>query len=161
MEKIDFVSLYQFDEIYSIKEIECGQSGTSEFSGPSDQSDSVKTEEHEKIIGNEEWLILGIEADRKSVQAIFTSQPFNFTPDKFIFEEASTWSIEVIRDFVKKSTATKMVFLGQTFEFLNLKPEPIQRANKFYLYFPQTLSSLKDTEKQTKILFWNQLKKML
>ncbi len=170
MEKLDFVSLYQFDEIYSIKEIE---GGPSEQSDQRDQSDSVKpkgldvnsperiSEEQEKIIGNEEWLILGIEADRKSVQAIFTSSPFSFPVEKFYFQEAESWSIEEIRAYVKKSPASRMVFLGQTFEFLKLKPEPIERANKFYLYFPATLSSLKDTDKQTKLLFWNQLKKML
>jgi len=168
MEKIDFVSLYQFDEIYLIDaEVKSGQSeysgqsGPSEISGQSDQSDLVKPQEQGEKIGSEEWLILGIEADRKSVQAIFTSPPFSLPAEKFYFQEAESWNIEEIRTFVKQSPATKMVFLGQTFEFLNLKQEPIERANKFYLYFPATLSSLKDTDKQTKILFWNQLKKML
>ncbi len=175
MENIDLVSLYQFDEIYFISEL----SGPSEVSGPSeksdqsDQSDSVKAKglevnsperisgEQEKNIGNEEWLILGIEADRKSVQSIFTSPPFSFPSEKFYFQEAQSWSIEEIRNFVKQSSATRMIFLGQHYEFLKLNSDPIEKGNKWYLYFPQTLSSLTDTDKQTKILFWNQLKKML
>ncbi len=165
MELIDFVSLYQFDEIYKIESIKDGEPSIhtepSVSNEQDNKSESIENSNSEINSGKEEWLILGVEEDRKSVHAIFSSQPFSFSSEKFYFQEAERWSIEQIREYVKKSPATRLVFLGQTFEFLKLKPEPIERANKWYLYFPQTINSLKDTEKQTKLLFWNQLKKML
>ena len=167
MEKLDFVSLYQFDEIYRISSEQSEQSEQSEKServdGKSEGRDlpieSAEIEEIDRI--KSEWLIIGEEADRKSVMAIFTSAPFSFPEEKFTFQPAEGWSIEQMRDFVKKSTSSKMVFLGQAFEFLKLKDEPIERANRYYYYFPKTLNSLTDTDKQIKIQFWNHLKKML
>lgn len=171
MEQIDFVSLYQFDEIYFINELDKSEKSPqreeriqreqSELSGSTRPSTSeVVTKEANKEI-NYEWLVLGVEADRKSVQAIFAASPFMLSMDNYLFEEAENWPIEQIRDFVRKSPATKMVFLGSNFAFLGLPVEPIVKGSKKYLYFPQALSSLKETDKQTKIVFWNQLKKML
>jgi hypothetical protein len=166
MEKIDFASLYQFDEIYFINELmKSEQSEESEQSVLSEQSEQVavsETAETKEINGVQtEWLIIGEEADRKSVMAIFTSAPFNFPEEKFTFQPAEGWRIEKMREFVKKATSSKMVFLGQAFEFLKLKEEPIERANRFYYYFSKTLHSLGDSDKQIKIQFWNNLKKML
>ena len=167
MEKVDLQALYQFDEIYRISSEQSEQSEQSER--VEDKSEGIEiqvagseTAGTKEIAGvKTEWLIIGEEADRKSVLAIFTSAPFSFPEEKFTFQPAEGWSIEQMRDFVKKSTSSKMVFLGQAFEFLKLKPEPIEKANRFFYYFPKTLNSLTDSDKQLKIQFWNNLKKML
>jgi len=182
MEKVDLQALYQFDEIYRISSEQSEQSERvedksegleiqvtgSETTGKNENESSNKSEvleiqvtDGETIGIKTEWLIIGEEADRKSVLAIFTSAPFSFPEEKFTFQPAEGWSIEQMRDFVKKSTSSKMVFLGQAFEFLKLKPEPIEKANRFFYYFPKTLNSLTDSDKQLKIQFWNNLKKML
>ena len=164
MERIDYVSLYQFDEIYLIEGEEQGQSVTIESQKEAPLAEAPVVEipvaEIPKLVVSTDWLVLGEEADRPKIAQIFAAAPFSFSENQFTFLANNLDSIS-IDELLALENVQKIVLLGSRFESYGLKPEPDNRSGKMIYYFNRSLESLTDEERDLKRLFWNQLKKML
>ena len=111
------------------------------------------------------WVIIGhiSELEKSRLTLIFSAPPMLLS--------AKDWSIyepkddePILSEFVKKAGANKFIFLGQQpavwqsdFHVTELVP----LEGKSVYFFPRLISTLTDTEKSLKLVFWNALKSMI
>ena len=111
------------------------------------------------------WVIIGhiSELEKSRLTLIFSAPPMLLS--------AKDWSIyepkddePILSEFVKKAGANKFIFLGQQpavwqsdFHVTELVP----LEGKSVYFFPRLISTLTDTEKSLKLVFWNAMKSMI
>ena len=111
------------------------------------------------------WVIIGhiSELEKSRLTLIFSAPPMLLS--------AKDWSIyepkddePILSEFVKNAEANKFIFLGQQpavwqsdFHVTELVP----LEGKSVYFFPRLISTLTDTEKSLKLVFWNALKSMI
>ena len=111
------------------------------------------------------WVIIGhiSELEKSRLTLIFSAPPMLLS--------AKDWSIyepkddePILSEFVKNTGANKFIFLGQQpavwqsdFHVTELVP----LEGKSVYFFPRLISTLTDTEKSLKLVFWNALKSMI
>ena len=111
------------------------------------------------------WVVIGhiSELEKARLTLIFSAPPMLLS--------AKDWSIyepkddePILSEFVKKAGANKFIFLGQQpavwqsdFHVTELVP----LEGKSVYFFPRLISTLTDTEKSLKLVFWNALKSMI
>ena len=111
------------------------------------------------------WVIIGhiSELEKARLTLIFSAPPMLLS--------AKDWSIyepkddePILSEFVKEAGAKKFIFLGQQpavwqsdFHVTELVP----LEGKSVYFFPRLISTLTDTEKSLKLVFWNALKSMI
>ena len=111
------------------------------------------------------WVVIGhiSELEKSRLTLIFSAPPMLLS--------AKDWSIyepkddePILSEFVKKAGANKFIFLGQQpavwqsdFHVTELVP----LEGKSVYFFPRLISTLTDTEKSLKLVFWNALKSMI
>jgi hypothetical protein len=111
------------------------------------------------------WVVIGqiSELEKTRLTLIFSAPPMLLS--------AKDWSIYAPKDdepllseFVKQAGANKFIFLGQQpaiwqsdFQVTEL----VQMEEKSVYFFPRLISTLTDTEKSLKLVFWNALKSMI
>lgn len=111
------------------------------------------------------WVIIGhiSELEKARLTLIFSAPPMLLS--------ANDWSIyepkddePILSEFVKQAGANKFIFLGQQpaiwqsdFHVTELVP----LEGKSVYFFPRLISTLTDTEKSLKLVFWNALKSMI
>ncbi len=110
------------------------------------------------------WVVVGhiSELEKSRLALIFSAPPMLLT--------AKDWSIyepkddePMLSEFVKKAGANKFVFLGQQPAIWQSDfhvTELVQLEGKSVYFFPRMISTLTDTEKSLKLVFWNALKSM-
>jgi hypothetical protein len=84
---------------------------------------------------------------------------------------AKDWSIyepnddePTLSEFVKEAGANKFIFLGQQPAIWQSDfhvTELVQLEGKSVYFFPRLISTLTDTEKSLKLVFWNAMKSMI
>lgn len=111
------------------------------------------------------WVVIGqiSELEKTRLTLIFSAPPMLLS--------AKDWSIYAPKDdepllteFVQQAGANKFIFLGQQpaiwqsdFQVTEL----VQMEGKSVYFFPRLISTLTDTEKSLKLVFWNALKSMI
>ena len=111
------------------------------------------------------WVVIGhiSELEKARLTLIFSAPPMLLS--------AKDWSIyepqddePMLSEFVKKAGANKFIFLGQQpavwqsdFHVTELVP----LEGKSVYFFPRLISTLTDTEKSLKLVFWNAMKSMI
>lgn len=111
------------------------------------------------------WVVIGhiSELEKARLTLIFSAPPMLLS--------AKDWSIyepkddePILSEFVKNAGANKFIFLGQQpavwqsdFHVTELVP----LEGKSVYFFPRLISTLTDTEKSLKLVFWNALKSMI
>ena len=111
------------------------------------------------------WVVIGhiSELEKARLTLIFSAPPMLLS--------AKDWSIyepkddePILSEFVKKAGANKFIFLGQQpavwqsdFHVTELVP----LEGKSVYFFPRLISTLTDTEKSLKLVFWNAMKSMI
>jgi hypothetical protein len=111
------------------------------------------------------WVVIGhiSELEKSRLTLIFSAPPMLLS--------AKDWSIyepkddePILSEFVKNAGANKFIFLGQQpavwqsdFHVTELVP----LEGKSVYFFPRLISTLTDTEKSLKLVFWNALKSMI
>jgi hypothetical protein len=111
------------------------------------------------------WVVIGhiSELEKSRLTLIFSAPPMLLS--------AKDWSIyepkddePTLSEFVKNAGANKFIFLGQQpavwqsdFHVTELVP----LEGKSVYFFPRLISTLTDTEKSLKLVFWNALKSMI
>ena len=111
------------------------------------------------------WVIIGhiSELEKSRLTLIFSAPPMLLS--------AKDWSIyepkddePILSEFVKNAGANKFIFLGQQpavwqsdFHVTELVP----LEGKSVYFFPRLISTLTDTEKSLKLVFWNAMKSMI
>ena len=111
------------------------------------------------------WVIVGniSELEKSRLTLIFSAPPMLLT--------AKDWSIyepkddePMLSEFVKQAGANKFIFLGQQPAIWQSDfhvTELVQLEGKSVYFFPRLISTLTDTEKSLKLVFWNALKSMI
>lgn len=111
------------------------------------------------------WVVIGqiSEAEKSILKQVFSAAPLNLAD--------ADWSILELQDiptdfieFIKNTQAKKYIFLGD--HSSNIKNHlPLSEFTEILdskvLVFPRLISSLTDSEKQLKLVFWNQLKALV
>ena len=111
------------------------------------------------------WVVIGhiSELEKSRLTLIFSAPPMLLS--------AKDWSIyepkddePILSEFVKNAGANKFIFLGQQpavwqsdFHVTELVP----LEGKSVYFFPRLISTLTDTEKSLKLVFWNAMKSMI
>ena len=111
------------------------------------------------------WVVIGqiSELEKSRLTLIFSAPPMLLS--------AKDWSIyepkddePTLSEFVKNAGANKFIFLGQQpavwqsdFHVTELVP----LEGKSVYFFPRLISTLTDTEKSLKLVFWNAMKSMI
>ena len=111
------------------------------------------------------WVVIGhiSELEKARLTLIFSAPPMLLS--------AKDWSIyepkddePILSEFVKQAGANKFIFLGQQpavwqsdFHVTELVP----LEGKSVYFFPRLISTLTDTEKSLKLVFWNAMKSMI
>ena len=111
------------------------------------------------------WVVIGhiSELEKARLTLIFSAPPMLLS--------AKDWSIyepkddePTLSEFVKNAGANKFIFLGQQpavwqsdFHVTELVP----LEGKSVYFFPRLISTLTDTEKSLKLVFWNAMKSMI
>jgi len=111
------------------------------------------------------WAVIGniSELEKTRLNLIFSAPP--------ILLAAKDWSIyepkddePTLSEFVQQAGANKFIFLGQQppiwqsdFQVTEL----VKMEGKSVYFFPRLISTLTDTEKSLKLVFWNALKSMI
>ena len=111
------------------------------------------------------WVVIGhiSELEKARLTLIFSAPPMLLS--------AKDWSIyepkddePILSEFVKNAEANKFIFLGQQpavwqsdFHVTELVP----LEGKSVYFFPRLISTLTDTEKSLKLVFWNAMKSMI
>ena len=111
------------------------------------------------------WVVIGhiSELEKARLTLIFSAPPMLLS--------AKDWSIyepkddePMLSEFVKQAGANKFIFLGQQpavwqsdFHVTELVP----LEGKSVYFFPRLISTLTDTEKSLKLVFWNAMKSMI
>ena len=111
------------------------------------------------------WAIIGniSELEKARLTLIFSAPPMLLS--------AKDWSIyepkddePTLSEFVKKAGAKKFIFLGQqpaVWQSDFHVTELVSLEGKSVYFFPRLISTLTDTEKSLKLVFWNALKSMI
>ena len=111
------------------------------------------------------WVIIGhiSELEKARLTLIFSAPPMLLS--------AKDWSIyepkddeTILSEFVKKAGAKKFIFLGQqpaVWQSDFHVTELVSLEGKSVYFFPRLISTLTDTEKSLKLVFWNALKSMI
>ena len=111
------------------------------------------------------WAVIGTisELEKTRLTLIFSAPPMLLS--------ANDWSIyepredePLLAEFVKKSGASKFIFLGQqppVWQSDFHVTELVQLEGKSVYFFPRLISTLTDAEKSLKLVFWNALKSMV
>ena len=111
------------------------------------------------------WVIIGhiSELEKSRLTLIFSAPPMLLS--------AKDWSIyepkddePMLSEFVKQAGANKFIFLGQQPAIWQSDfhvTELVQLEGKSVYFFPRLISTLTDTEKSLKLVFWNALKSMI
>ena len=111
------------------------------------------------------WVIIGhiSELEKARLTLIFSAPPMLLS--------AKDWSIyepkddePILSEFVKKAGAKKFIFLGQqpaVWQSDFHVTELVHLEGKSVYFFPRLISTLTDTEKSLKLVFWNALKSMI
>ena len=111
------------------------------------------------------WVIIGhiSELEKSRLTLIFSAPPMLLS--------AKDWSIyepkddePILSEFVKKAGANKFIFLGQqpaVWQSDFHVTELVSLEGKSVYFFPRLISTLTDTEKSLKLVFWNALKSMI
>jgi len=111
------------------------------------------------------WVIVGniSELEKSRLTLIFSAPPMLLS--------AKDWSIyepkddePTLSEFVKEAGANKFIFLGQQPAIWQSDfhvTELVQLEGKSVYFFPRLISTLTDTEKSLKLVFWNALKSMI
>lgn len=111
------------------------------------------------------WIIIGhiSELEKSRLTLIFSAPPMLLT--------AKDWSIyepkddePILSEFVKQTGANKFIFLGQQPAIWQSDfhvTELVQLEGKSVYFFPRLISTLTDTEKSLKLVFWNAMKSMI
>jgi hypothetical protein len=111
------------------------------------------------------WVIIGhiSELEKARLTLIFSAPPMLLS--------AKDWSIyepkddePMLSEFVKKAGANKFIFLGQQPAIWQSDfhvTELVLLEGKSVYFFPRLISTLTDTEKSLKLVFWNALKSMI
>jgi len=111
------------------------------------------------------WVIIGhiSELEKARLTLIFSAPPMLLS--------AKDWSIyepkddePTLSEFVKQAGANKFIFLGQQPAIWQSDfhvTELVQLEGKSVYFFPRLISTLTDTEKSLKLVFWNALKSMI
>ena len=111
------------------------------------------------------WVIIGhiSELEKSRLTLIFSAPPMLLS--------AKDWSIyepkddePILSEFVKKAGAKKFIFLGQqpaVWQSDFHVTELVSLEGKSVYFFPRLISTLTDTEKSLKLVFWNALKSMI
>jgi hypothetical protein len=111
------------------------------------------------------WVIVGhiSELEKSRLTLIFSAPPMLLS--------AKDWSIyepkddePMLSEFVKQAGANKFIFLGQQPAIWQSDfhvTELVQLEGKSVYFFPRLISTLTDTEKSLKLVFWNALKSMI
>lgn len=111
------------------------------------------------------WVIVGhiSELEKSRLTLIFSAPPMLLS--------AKDWSIyepkddePTLSEFVKIAGANKFIFLGQQPAIWQSDfhvTELVQLEGKSVYFFPRLISTLTDTEKSLKLVFWNALKSMI
>ncbi|NBW03089.1 MAG: hypothetical protein EBR87_05155 [Cytophagia bacterium] len=111
------------------------------------------------------WVVVGniSELEKARLTLIFSAPPMLLS--------AKDWSIYEPKDdeltlseFVKQAGANKFIFLGQQPAIWQSDfhvTELVQLESKSVYFFPRLISTLTDTEKSLKLVFWNALKSMI
>jgi len=111
------------------------------------------------------WVVVGniSELEKARLTLIFSAPPMLLS--------AKDWSIYEPKDdeltlaeFVKQAGANKFIFLGQQPAIWQSDfhvTELVQLESNSVYFFPRLISTLTDTEKSLKLVFWNALKSMI
>ena len=111
------------------------------------------------------WVIVGhiSELEKSRLTLIFSAPPMLLS--------AKDWSIyepkddePMLSEFVKQAGANKFIFLGQQPAIWQSDfhvTELVQLEGNSVYFFPRLISTLTDTEKSLKLVFWNALKSMI
>ena len=111
------------------------------------------------------WVIVGniSELEKSRLTLIFSAPPMLLS--------AKDWSIyepkddePILSEFVKNAEANKFIFLGQqpaVWQSDFHVTELVSLEGKSVYFFPRLISTLTDTEKSLKLVFWNALKSMI
>ena len=111
------------------------------------------------------WVIIGhiSELEKSRLTLIFSAPPMLLS--------AKDWSIyepkddePILSEFVKNAEANKFIFLGQqpaVWQSDFHVTELVSLEGKSVYFFPRLISTLTDTEKSLKLVFWNALKSMI
>jgi len=111
------------------------------------------------------WVIVGhiSELEKSRLTLIFSAPPMLLS--------AKDWSIyepkddePTLSEFVKEAGAKKFIFLGQQPAIWQSDfhvTELVQLEGKSVYFFPRLISTLTDTEKSLKLVFWNAMKSMI
>ena len=111
------------------------------------------------------WVIIGhiSELEKSRLTLIFSAPPMLLS--------AKDWSIyepkddePILSEFVKNAEANKFIFLGQqpaVWQSNFHVTELVSLEGKSVYFFPRLISTLTDTEKSLKLVFWNALKSMI
>jgi hypothetical protein len=111
------------------------------------------------------WAVIGhiSEQEKARLTLIFSAPP--------LILSANDWSIyepkddePVLSEFVNKAGANKFIFLGQqppVWQSDFQVTELVQMEGKSVYFFPRLISTLTDSEKSLKLVFWNALKSMI
>jgi hypothetical protein len=111
------------------------------------------------------WVIVGhiSELEKSRLTLIFSAPPMLLS--------AKDWSIyepkddePTLSEFVKEAGANKFIFLGQQPAIWQSDfhvTELVQLEGKSVYFFPRFISTLTDTEKSLKLVFWNAMKSMI
>jgi hypothetical protein len=111
------------------------------------------------------WVIVGhiSELEKSRLTLIFSAPPMLLS--------AKDWSIyepnddePTLSEFVKEAGANKFIFLGQQPAIWQSDfhvTELVQLEGKSVYFFPRLISTLTDTEKSLKLVFWNAMKSMI
>jgi hypothetical protein len=112
------------------------------------------------------WVVIGhiSELEKSRLTLIFSAPPMLLSAKDWSIYEPKDDEEPILSEFVKKAGANKFIFLGQQpavwqsdFHVTELVP----LEGKLVYFFPRLISTLTDTEKSLKLVFWNALKSMI
>jgi hypothetical protein len=111
------------------------------------------------------WVVVGqiSELEKTRLTLIFSAPPMLLSSkDWSIYEPNDDEAI--LSEFVQQAGASKFVFLGQqpaVWQSDFHVTELVKLEGKSVYFFPRLISTLTDTEKSLKLVFWNALKSMI
>jgi hypothetical protein len=112
------------------------------------------------------WVIIGhiSELEKARLTLIFSAPPMLLSAKDWSIYEPKDDEEPILSEFVKKAGANKFIFLGQqpaVWQSDFHVTELVHLEGKSVYFFPRLISTLTDTEKSLKLVFWNALKSMI
>jgi hypothetical protein len=112
------------------------------------------------------WVIIGhiSELEKSRLTLIFSAPPMLLSAKDWSIYEPKDDEEPILSEFVKKAGANKFIFLGQqpaVWQSDFHVTELVSLEGKSVYFFPRLISTLTDTEKSLKLVFWNALKSMI